>query len=80
MSSRILELILKSTSQEYLKEQIKNDTLLLSSRLLDSIAVLRLISLLEDEFNIEIESFDINVDNLDTIDKIVVFVSKKLNA
>lgn len=80
MFSKILELILKSTSQDQLKEQIAQDTALLSYRLLDSIAVLRLVTLIEEEFDIEIEAFEVNVDNLDTIAKIIEFVSKKTNA
>jgi acyl carrier protein len=78
--SKILGLILQSSSQGQLKEQITNETPLLSSRLLDSIAVLRLVTLIEEEFNIEIEAFEVNVDNLDTIAKIAEFVSKKSNA
>lgn len=55
-----------------------NDTALISSRLLDSIVVLGMISHLEEKFNIEFEAHEVNVDNLDTINKTIEFLSQKL--
>ena len=55
-----------------------NDTILISSRLLDSIVVLGMVSHLEEKLNIEFEAHEVNVDNLDTINKTVEFLSQKL--
>ena len=55
-----------------------NDTPLISSRLLDSIVVLGLISHLEETLNIEFEAHEVSVDNLDTINITADFLSQKL--
>ena len=55
-----------------------NDTALISTRLLDSIVVLGLISHLEEALNIEFEAHEVSVDNLDTINKMADFILQKL--
>ncbi len=55
-----------------------NDTALVSSRLLDSIVVLGLINHLEEKLNIEFEAHEVNVDNIDTINKTADFLFQKL--
>lgn len=55
-----------------------NDTPLISSRLLDSIVVLGLVSHLEEKFSVEFEAHEVTVDNLDTINVISNFISQKL--
>lgn len=54
-----------------------NDTPLISTRLLDSIVVLSLVAHLESELNVEFEAHEVNVDNLDTINKAADFLSQK---
>jgi acyl carrier protein len=56
-----------------------NDTALISTRLLDSIVILSMISHLEEKFSIEFEPHEISVDNLDTVNKTAEFVFGKLS-
>lgn len=71
----------------YLKENVAalNDSVnfnettpLISSRLIDSIIALKLVSYLEETFNIEFEAHEVNQDNLDTVALIAAFVRSKL--
>ena len=57
---------------------LKNDTPLLSSRLVDSIIALKLVSYLETTFGIEFEAHEVDQENLDTLDRIAAFVQSKL--
>jgi len=55
-----------------------NDTALVSSRLLDSIIILGMVSHMEEKFNIEFEAHEVTVDNLDTINITAEFLFQKL--
>ena len=57
---------------------LKGDTKLISSRLMDSIVALKLVSHLEEKFGIEFEAHEVDQDNLDTLDSIAKFVHSKL--
>jgi acyl carrier protein len=59
------------------KGQLKDDTALISSRVMDSIVALKLVSHLEEKFGIELEAHEVDQDNLDTINKMVDFVATK---
>lgn len=54
-----------------------DDTSLISSRLMDSIITLKLVSYLEDTFNIEFEAHEVTQENLDSINKITAIVQRK---
>lgn len=78
---------IEQTISTYLKENVAalNDsenfnetTPLISSRLIDSIIALKLVSYLEETFNIEFEAHEVNQDNLDTVALIAAFVRSKL--
>lgn len=56
---------------------IQDDTKLISTRMIDSIIALRLVSHLEEKFNVEFEAHEVNQDNLETINHIAEFVQKK---
>jgi acyl carrier protein len=58
--------------------QLKDDTTLITSRLMDSIVALKLVSHLEEKFGLEFEAHEVDQDNLDTIAIIVAFVQKKM--
>lgn len=60
-------------------DDLKNDTSLIRSRLIDSIIALKMVSHLENIFNVEFEAQDVTEENLDTIDRIAAFVNSKLN-
>ena len=65
-------------SELYIDMAAVNDqTSLLSSGLIDSRSILSLVAHVESLCDMRFNPFDINLDNLDSIDKIVDFVSKK---
>ena len=57
---------------------LEPSTPLISSGILDSIATVRLVSFLEDEFAIEFAAFEVSTENLDTLESIERFVADKL--
>lgn len=78
---------IEQTISTYLKENVavltdsvnfNESTPLISSRLIDSIIALKLVSYLEETFNIEFEAHEVNQDNLDTVALIAAFVRSKL--
>lgn len=58
-------------------ENLLNETPLRTSGVLDSLATLSLISFIEQEYGIEIEAHETDVDNFDRIDDIVAFIERK---
>jgi acyl carrier protein len=56
---------------------LRNDTPLRSSGILDSLATIGLISFLEKEYHIEVEAHETDVDNFDRIQDIAAFVERK---
>lgn len=58
--------------------ELKNDTSLISSRIIDSIVALKLVTHLENTYSIEFEAHEVTQENLDSIDKITSFVMAKL--
>jgi acyl carrier protein len=58
-------------------ENLRDDTPLRSSGILDSLATLSLISFLEEQFHIEVEAHETDIDNFDRIGDIAAFVEQK---
>jgi acyl carrier protein len=56
---------------------LRNDIPLRTSGVLDSLATLALISFIEQQFGIEVEAHETDVDNFDRIDDMVAFVRRK---
>ena len=56
---------------------LRNDTPLRTSGILDSLATLALISFIEERFGIEVEEHETDIDNFDRIDDIVAFIRRK---
>jgi acyl carrier protein len=59
-------------------ENLRDDTPLRTSGILDSLATLSLISFLEEQFKIEVEAHETDVDNFDSIRDIASFVERKV--
>jgi acyl carrier protein len=59
-------------------ENLREDTPLRTSGILDSLATLGLISFLEERFKIEVEAHETDVDNFDSLRDIVAFVERKM--
>jgi acyl carrier protein len=56
---------------------LRDNTPLRTSGILDSVATLRLVSFIEERFGIEVEAHEAGVDNFDRIDSIVSFIKTK---
>ena len=61
-------------------ENLRNDMPLRTSGVLDSLATLALISFIEQEYGIEVEAHETDVDNFDRINDIVAFIERKRTA
>jgi acyl carrier protein len=58
---------------------LKDDTPLLESGILDSLALLRLLVFLEEEFNVPVDDFEVIPENFETIDSICAYVRSRQN-
>lgn len=79
---------IKPEIRKYLVENLFNgdapadfndDTILATSRLMDSIIALNMIVHFEDMLGIEVEAHEVNIDNLDTINAFAGFMAFKKN-
>ena len=59
--------------------QLTKDTSFIGSGVIDSTGVLELITFIEETFDINVEDNEIVPENLDSIDCVVSFVSRKVN-
>lgn len=53
---------------------LQNSTPLLESGILDSLALLRLLVFLEEEFNVQVDDFDFIPDNFNSVDTICAYI------
>lgn len=56
---------------------LKNDTPLLDSGILDSLALLRFLVFLEDELHVAVDDFEVIPENFETIDTICAYVRSR---
>ncbi len=70
--------ILREFLSEENPDQLTDATPLLTGGILDSIATVKLVVFLEQQYNIEIQPHETVVDNLETIRQIAAFVRSKL--
>lgn len=59
-------------------DELTSDTPLVSSGILDSIATLKLVTFLEETYDISVEPHEVDAENLDTLDLITTLISSKL--
>jgi acyl carrier protein len=78
---------IESTVKRYILEEflpgenpaeLTASTPLITSKILDSIATLKLVAFLEQQYGIEIEAHEADFENLDSLARIAVFVRSKL--
>lgn len=60
--------------------ELKNDTPLMTSGILDSIATLKMVTFLESEFDISVEAHEVDAENLNTLALIGALVASKKTA
>jgi len=75
----VKEEIRKYIEEEMLTDEVdvKDETSLFRSKLLDSLSLLKLTMFLEESFLIEVDSSDISPDNFDSITSIADYVARK---
>jgi len=59
-------------------ENLLNDDSFLEKGIIDSTGVLELVNFLEETFRIKVEDEDLLPENLDSVNKVVSFLSRKL--
>ena len=60
------------------QDELKNDDSFMDKNIVDSTGILEIIEFIEEECSIKIEDEEMIPDNLDSIQKIVSFVKRKL--
>ena len=60
-------------------KKVKVDEALYTSNLIDSMGTVDLAIMLEDEFNIKIDTRDIIESNFDSIDKLSIYIKSRVN-
>ena len=75
LKSYILETLLPGENPNALTDE----TPLVTGGILDSLATLKLVSFLEQRYKIELQAHEVDVDNLNTISRIVSLVRSKLS-
>jgi len=67
---------------EFIKDKVDFDdldekTLLFSEGNLDSVSQLDLIAFIEDKTGVQVEQLDVTLENFDSIERILIFITKK---
>jgi len=78
IKAAVREYILQKFLPDESPESVTDDTELVTSGVLDSLASLNLVSWLSEKFGVEVEAHEIDVDHLNTIDLITDLVKSKL--
>lgn len=76
----VREYLLKEFLPDEDPTALEDHTPLISSGVLDSIASAKLVSYLEDRFDVRFGAHEVNEANLDTVDRIVATVEHKLKS
>ena len=72
------EFIIKEFLPDEDPDELTEDVELISSGILDSLATLKLVTFLENEFNVKIEAYEADEDNLNTLSDIADLIEGKL--
>jgi acyl carrier protein len=77
LKQNLKQYILDEYFPENSNEQISDDINLIENGILDSLAVLKLVAYIEDQYNITLEPDEIDPDNLNSINAISSIINKK---
>lgn len=77
IASTIRDFILSRYLQGESPENLREDTPLRTSGVLDSLATLGLVSFLEQQYEIEIEAHETDIENFNSLGQIAAFVEHK---
>ena len=82
--SEVLDKVTDYILREFLPgaeaDELSESTPLITGGIIDSIATLRLVVFLQEEFDIELVAHDTDAENLDTLAHIVALVESKLES
>jgi len=79
ISKRIRDFLFLNFLFGYQENDLDDDASFLEFGLLDSTGILELIAFIEEEFEIDIDDTEIIPENMDSINKVSRFVSKRLS-
>jgi acyl carrier protein len=78
----IATVIRKYVLENYLftdnEDELRNDDSFLDKGILDSTGILEIITLIEESFGIKVEDAEMIPENLDSVNNIVAYVTKKM--
>ena len=77
IKTQLREYLLTELNLPLQPEELQDDTLHVSDRIMDSISSLMLVEYLEKTFNISFEPHEVTAENLDSINIIEAFVNHK---
>lgn len=80
LRSEIKDYILREFLPGESADALDESTPLISGGVLDSIATLKLVSFLENQYGIAFEAHEVDADHLDTLDKMAHLVKSKATA
>jgi len=79
LTSEKLKFFFKTTMYLDNTEDLRADTALFSTGMLDSLQLISLVSFIESEADITIKPMEVSLHNLDSIKKILEFINQKKN-
>jgi len=79
MNEEIRQYILSEFLPGEKPSNLRDDTPLRTSGVLDSVATLRLVTFIEERFGVTVEAHEAGVENFDSINSIVAFIESKKN-
>jgi acyl carrier protein len=77
IKEQIRQYILKEFLPGESPANLKDDTPLRTSGVLDSVATLQVVTFVEEQFGIEVEAHEAGVENFDSLNDIAAFVQRK---
>lgn len=77
IKNQLREYLLTELNLPLQPEELQDDTLLVSDRIMDSISSLMLVEYLEKTFDISFEPHEVTAENLDSLNIIEAFVNQK---
>lgn len=77
IQATVKEYILEQFLRDANPEDLTADTPLIAGGILDSLATVRLAAFLEERFGIQLEAYDVNEDNLGSLEQIAAMVRSK---
>ncbi len=76
--TNVRDFILKEFFSKEDSDRLTNSTPLITGGYIDSLATLKLVAFLEEQYNIELAAHEVKAENLNTIEDIANFVRSKM--